>query len=156
MKFASRTGARPFTRTRTPGGGPGVPATAEFGAMLRIMQEHSLDLLARFYGGATLTYDESVSQKIIMDVGKRAAAKANVKMGDGRAAEIVRKIVVDEVTDPSGDGQSFPFSLTGGPDGVDQAAVDDADAHAPSVVPAGRSACDCIAIDITAMRTAMP
>lgn len=92
MKFASRTGARPFTRKRTPGSGPGVPATAEFGAMLRIMQEANLDLLGRFYGGATLTYDESVSQKIIMDVSKRAAAKANVKMGDGRAAEVVRKI----------------------------------------------------------------
>ena len=35
---------------------------------------------------------------------------------------------------------------------IDQAAVDDADAHASPP----RSACDCIAIDITAMRTAMP
>ena len=35
---------------------------------------------------------------------------------------------------------------------VDQAAVDDADAHASPP----RSACDCIAMDITAMRTAMP
>ncbi len=35
---------------------------------------------------------------------------------------------------------------------VDQAAVDDADAHASPP----RSACDCMAIDITAMRTAMP
>ena len=39
---------------------------------------------------------------------------------------------------------------------VDQAAVDDADAHASSPASVLRSDCDCIAIDITAMRTAMP
>jgi hypothetical protein len=92
MKFASRTGARPFTRKRTPGGGPERPATAEFGAMLRIMQEANLDLLGRFYGGATLTYDESVSQKIIANVGKRVATKADASMGDSRSAQVVRKI----------------------------------------------------------------
>ena len=29
-------------------------------------------------------------------------------------------IVVDKVTAPSGDPQSFPFTLTGGPDGINQ------------------------------------
>lgn len=92
MKFASRTGLRPFTKRREPGDGVPVAATAEFGALLRIMQDANLDLLGQFYGGAKLTYDESVSQKIIMDVGKRAAAKVDASMGDSRSAEIVRKI----------------------------------------------------------------
>ena len=92
MKFISRTGHRPFTKKREASNAPPVAATAEFGAMLRIMQEANLDLLGQFYGGARLTYDQSVAQKIIMDVGKSAAAKADAKMGDSRSAEIVRKI----------------------------------------------------------------
>jgi hypothetical protein len=36
--------------------------------------------------------------------------------------------------------------------GIDQTAIDDADAHGSPP----RSACDCIAMDMIAMRTAMP
>ena len=39
---------------------------------------------------------------------------------------------------------------------VDQAAIEDADAHGVSPDSVFRSDCDCIAIDITAIRTAMP
>jgi hypothetical protein len=65
MKFVSRTGHRPFTKKREASNAPPVSATAEFGAMLRIMQDANLDLLGQFYGGARLTYDLSVAQKII-------------------------------------------------------------------------------------------
>lgn len=92
MKFGSRTGLRPFTKKRAAGDAPPVAATAEFGALLRIMQDANLDLLGQFYGGARLTYDQSVSQKIIMDVGRRVATRADANMGDSRSAEVVRKI----------------------------------------------------------------
>jgi hypothetical protein len=98
MKFGSRTGARPFTTKRAAGNAPPVAATAEFGALLRIMQDANLDLLGQFYGGARLTYDESVSQKIITDVGRRVATKADANMGDSRAAEVVRKIATKIAT----------------------------------------------------------
>jgi hypothetical protein len=65
VKFISRTGHRPLTKKRETSNAPAVTATAEFGAMLRIMQEANLDLLGQFYGGARLTYDQSVAQKVI-------------------------------------------------------------------------------------------
>ena len=92
MKFMSRTGYRPFVKSQSGGSAAPVRSTAEFSALLRIMQDSNNDLLGMFYGGATLTYDQSISQKIITDVGGRVSRGVDAKMGDSKSAEIVRKI----------------------------------------------------------------
>jgi hypothetical protein len=74
--FLSRTGLRPFVHKDKGKAAPRLPNTAEFQALLLVMQEANLDLLGRFYGGAELYYEKSVTQKIVLDVGKRAISAA--------------------------------------------------------------------------------
>jgi hypothetical protein len=76
----SRTGLQPFVQERPRSSAPPMRTTAEFGALLRIMQEANLDLLGKFYGGAELYYESSVAQKILRDIGTRAAGKADAKL----------------------------------------------------------------------------
>jgi len=98
MKFMSRTGHRPFVKSQPASTAPPVRSTAEFSALLRIMQDSNNDLLGMFYGGAQLKYDESVSQKIIKDVGGRVCRGVDAQMGDSKSAEIVRKIATKIAT----------------------------------------------------------
>jgi len=75
--FTSRTGLRPFVQRRAPGVAKVRPMTAEVEAAVRLMQEAHFDTLGKFYGGAKLTYDKSVTQKVLV----AAARKAGEKMG---------------------------------------------------------------------------
>jgi len=75
--FTSRTGLRPFVKKRAPGK---VKIStrgdvAEFEALMRIMQEAHFDSLGKFYGGAQLTYDRSVTQKILVAAVRQVGEK---------------------------------------------------------------------------------
>lgn len=79
--FTSRTGLRPLVKPRAPGVAKVSTKAdvAEFEALMRIMQEAHFDALGKFYGGARLTYDKSVTQKALV----AAARKAGDKLGAG-------------------------------------------------------------------------
>jgi hypothetical protein len=79
--FTSRTGLRPFVTKRAPGKARvhTKADVAEFEALMRIMQEAHFDALGKFYGGAKLTYDKSVTQKILV----AAVREVGDKLGAG-------------------------------------------------------------------------
>jgi len=79
--FTSRTGLRPFVTKREPGQARVYTKAdvAEFEALMRIMQEAHFDALGKFYGGAKLTYDKSVTQKILV----AAVREVGDKLGAG-------------------------------------------------------------------------
>lgn len=71
--FTSRTGLRPLVQRRARGpAGAARPMTDEVQAAVRLMKEAHFDALGKFYGGARLTYDKSVTQKVLVAAARKA------------------------------------------------------------------------------------
>lgn len=79
--FTSRLGVRPFVKKRaaSPVKKSSAADVAEFQALMLIMQEANLDLLGKFYGGARLTYDKSVTQKLLAAAVRKASTGISAK-----------------------------------------------------------------------------